>query len=87
VLAPETPLTPQQWQVLLSIWSAVHGFAHLALAGQFDAIAPSGGRATVLRELVSPMLERQLVGLRMTAQAAELAQRPSATRRRRTRRV
>src|SRR5512138_1086771 len=30
------PLDPAQWNALLSIWSVVHGFAHLALAGQFE---------------------------------------------------
>lgn len=30
------PLSPAHWQALLATWSVVHGFAHLALAGQFD---------------------------------------------------
>jgi len=33
---PSLPLSPPQWQALLATWSVVHGFAHLALAGQFD---------------------------------------------------
>lgn len=66
---PGAPLTPAQWQVLLSVWSVVHGFAHLALAGQFDAIEPPGGREAMLRETVAPMLERQLAGLRIAPDA------------------
>ena len=83
-IAPETPLTPGQWQVLLSVWSVVHGFAHLALAGQFDAIAPPGGRASILREIVAPMLDRQLAGLRLSAATNDLAERPRAPRRKRS---
>jgi hypothetical protein len=64
------PLSPGQWQVLLSVWSAVHGFAHLALAGQFAAIAPPQGPESLLRDTVAPMLERQLTGLRLTSEAA-----------------
>lgn len=62
-VAPEPPLAPEQWNALLSIWSVVHGFAHLALAGQFDHIAPSSGREAMLREVVAPMLEQQLAAL------------------------
>lgn len=34
------PLSAAQWHALLATWSVVHGFAHLALAGQFDHVAP-----------------------------------------------
>jgi AcrR family transcriptional regulator len=34
------PLSPAHWQAILSTWSVVHGFAHLALAGQFDHVGP-----------------------------------------------
>lgn len=54
------PLAPAQWTALLAIWSVVHGFAHLALAGQFDAIAGSAGRDAYVLGLVGPMLQQQL---------------------------
>jgi AcrR family transcriptional regulator len=57
------PLLPWQWNALLAIWSVVHGFAHLALAGQFDGFAPTGGREALLRETLAPMLEQQLTAL------------------------
>ena len=63
-VSPETPLTLGRWNALLSIWSVVHGFAHLALAGQFDTFTPPGGREAMLRETLAPMLEAQLVALR-----------------------
>lgn len=73
------PLSPRQWNALLAIWSVVHGFAHLALAGQFDGFAPKGGREALLRETLAPMLEQQLSGLA----AAIGAGRDSRTGRRR----
>jgi AcrR family transcriptional regulator len=92
-VAPGAPLSPAHWQAILATWSVVHGFAHLALAGQFDhvaqaamAAAPAGcanagaatGRAgresrevheareTLLRDILSPLLEQQLRGLLAT---------------------
>ena len=57
------PLAPRQWNALLAVWSVVHGFAHLALAGQFDGFAPAGGREALVRQTLAPMLEQQLAGL------------------------
>jgi len=57
------PLEPAQWLRLLSTWSVVHGFAHLALAGQFDRFAP-GGREALLRTMLAPMLEQLLAPFR-----------------------
>ena len=57
------PLDPGQWNALLSLWSAVHGFANLALAGQFDGLAAGGNREALVRDLLAPMLEQQLAAL------------------------
>ncbi len=62
-VARGTPLAPAQWAALLSIWSVVHGFAHLALAGQFDAMAGPAGREAYVLALVGPMLQHQLDAL------------------------
>jgi len=59
-----TPLAPVQWNALLSLWSVVHGFAHLALAGKFDLFAPGGGREALLRQTLAPMLDQHLVALK-----------------------
>lgn len=78
------PLSPAHWQALLATWSVVHGFAHLALAGQFDhvaegamlaeghAVAGGGRRAreALLREVLAPLLEQQLRGLLTTHEPA-----------------
>lgn len=66
-LGSSAPLAPAHWHALLSIWSVVHGFAHLALAGQFAEFTPSGGQSGLLRETLAPMLEAQLRALRPLA--------------------
>ncbi|MFM9915191.1 MAG: TetR/AcrR family transcriptional regulator [Rhizobacter sp.] len=65
-LPPVAPLAPAQQHALLATWSMVHGFAHLMLAGQFDAQLPPGGRAALVREVVSPMLRQHLAPLQPT---------------------
>ncbi|HEX2542633.1 MAG TPA: TetR/AcrR family transcriptional regulator [Caldimonas sp.] len=57
------PLAPMQRSALMSIWSVVHGFAHLTLAGQLAHVAPPGGRDAMLRGVLAPMLELQLNAL------------------------
>ncbi len=63
-LPAHKPLNATQWQVLLATWSVVHGFAHLALAGQLAPFTPPGGQPGLLRDLVAPMLNRYVLGLR-----------------------
>ncbi|WP_082568638.1 TetR/AcrR family transcriptional regulator [Rhizobacter sp. Root1221] len=63
----DEPLPPLQWQALLAVWSVVHGFAHLALAGQFNAFTPPEGREAMLRATLAPMLDLQLGALRAGA--------------------
>lgn len=53
-----------QLHALRATWSMVHGFAHLMLAGQFDADLPRGGRAALVRQAVAPMLRQHLAALR-----------------------
>lgn len=72
-LAPGAPLAPADELALVATWSVVHGFAHLALAGQFDPRGqpPSptipAARRTLLTQVLAPMLEEQLRGLRVSA--------------------
>lgn len=60
------PLNDAQLHALRATWSMVHGFAHLLLAGQFDAHLPSGprgGRSALVRQTVAPMLRQHLSAL------------------------
>jgi AcrR family transcriptional regulator len=65
-LPPGAPLAPAQQHALRGTWSMVHGFAHLLLAGQFDAQLPRGGRAALVRQAVAPMLRQHLGPLQPT---------------------
>lgn len=60
MLKPDAPLDAAQLHALRATWSMVHGFAHLMLAGQFDADLPLGGRAALVRQTVAPMLRQHL---------------------------
>lgn len=74
-------LDEQQSAALMSIWSVVHGFAHLALAGQFDKRAGEAGREAFVREMVGPMLQQHLEGLVTSARKAAAAGAPKRRRR------
>jgi AcrR family transcriptional regulator len=63
VLTPGAPLDAAQLHALRATWSMVHGFAHLMLAGQFDADLPRSGRAALVRQTVAPMLRQHLAVL------------------------
>jgi AcrR family transcriptional regulator len=56
------PLNAAQWEALVGIWSVVHGYAHLALAGQFNAGAGKTSRGQA-DSAVRAVLQRQLDGL------------------------
>jgi AcrR family transcriptional regulator len=63
------PLGPEQWNALLSLWSVVHGFAHLALAGQLDRFAPDGRLEALVQVMLGPMLDQHLAALSASAGA------------------
>ena len=41
-LAPGAALQGEHWTALVALWSAVHGYAHLAIAGRFDRLGGVG---------------------------------------------
>lgn len=63
-------LSPGRWQALLGIWSVVHGYAHLALAGRFDRFATGGQRRQLLQTVLPGLLQQHLEGLRAVDAAA-----------------
>lgn len=77
-------LSATQFRSLLSVWSVVHGFAHLAIAGQFDRFAAKAGRDTFVRDAVAPMLQTQIAALVATPVVAGAL--PAAARARKARR-
>ncbi|AKJ28360.1 TetR/AcrR family transcriptional regulator [Caldimonas brevitalea] len=67
-IAAGAPLSAQQRAALMAIWSVVHGFAHLMLAGEFDGTLGEGGREAYVDENVGPMLQLHLDGLKLAMQ-------------------
>jgi AcrR family transcriptional regulator len=84
---PGQALEPGQTAALLSIWSVVHGFAHLLIGGQLDQPAGADGRQAFAAAMVGPMLQLQLDGLVHAVKAGAPAKavaakaRPPKTRR------
>ena len=70
------PLGAAQWEALVGIWSVVHGYAHLALAGRFSV---NGEKASCGRAdgAVRAVLQRHLDGL---AALERVGKRPARAR-------
>jgi len=50
--APDRPLDRAVFASVLGAWSLVHGFAHLALDGEFDGLAGEGGRDAFIQAML-----------------------------------
>lgn len=46
-MAPDEALSADAWTALVALWSAVHGYAHLAIAGRFDRLGGVGREAFI----------------------------------------
>ena len=53
----DTELDARASAMMLAAWSAVHGFAHLALSGKFSKLTPEAKSQHLLDELLPEMLE------------------------------
>ena len=62
-VAPGSALNAEQWTALLALWSVVHGYAHLAIAGRFDWMAGAAGREAFVEHTVRPVIETVLRGI------------------------
>lgn len=51
------------WQALTGLWSLVHGYAHLAIAGKLELIAGEGGVERFVQRSLEPILDAALLGL------------------------
>lgn len=56
------PLPAKAWTALLALWSAVHGFAHLTIAGRFDRLAAKRGRVGFVEFALRPVLDGVIQG-------------------------
>jgi AcrR family transcriptional regulator len=59
-LSENQPMTPGAYGALMATWSMVHGFAHLALGGEFDDAASRFGGGPAIVERFLPMTLRYL---------------------------
>ncbi|MGQ9365490.1 TetR/AcrR family transcriptional regulator [Azospirillum sp. ST 5-10] len=55
-VGPDRPLDRPVFATALGAWSLVHGFSHLALAGEFDALAGADGRDAFVRTMLPDVL-------------------------------
>ncbi len=77
-LAADMPMDDRQWNAVVALWSLVHGYAHLAIAGKFEPMGGEDGLEAYVQRSLGPILEASLQGLFGAAAAA-----PRAPRRRR----
>jgi AcrR family transcriptional regulator len=61
-IPPGRPLGDKAWTALLALWSAVHGYSHLTIAGRLDPCAGRGGREAFVGSTLRPVLESVVRG-------------------------
>lgn len=57
---PGIELSPDSFGYLLAVWSIAHGFAHLALGGEFDYIAAARGGKDAILKYFAPLTFKHL---------------------------
>ena len=61
-LPADATLDRSSTALLMLAWSAVHGFAHLALEGQLDGLAGRAGTGAFVQDVLPAMLRAMLAG-------------------------
>lgn len=61
-IAPGKPLEDEAWTALLALWSVVHGYANLAIAGRLEPCAGEKPLAAFVATSLPAVLERVLEG-------------------------
>jgi hypothetical protein len=51
------------WNAVAALWSLVHGYAHLAIAGKFEPYAAEAGLEAFVQRSLGPILDASLKGL------------------------
>jgi adenosylmethionine-8-amino-7-oxononanoate aminotransferase len=62
-LAAVDEMTEQHWNAVAALWSLVHGYAHLAIAGKFEPYAGEIGLEAFVQRSLGPILDASLKGL------------------------
>jgi AcrR family transcriptional regulator len=61
-IPPARPLDDKAWTALLALWSVVHGYAHLTIAGRLDPCAGRGGREAFVASTLRPVVDSVVRG-------------------------
>lgn len=77
-LASIEQMGEQHLNAVAALWSLVHGYAHLAIAGKFEPYAAEAGLETFVQRSLGPILDASLKGL--FGDAAGAAARPRRRR-------
>ncbi len=62
-LAEGAAMDERQWNAAAALWSLVHGYAHLAIAGKFELLVGAGGLQAYVQRSLGPILDATLQGL------------------------
>lgn len=62
-VAETAQTTPAQWNVVTALWSLVHGYAHLAIAGKLDPLCREQGLDAFVAGSLGPILTATIAGL------------------------
>lgn len=77
-LAAVEQMGEPHWNAVAALWSLVHGYAHLAIAGKFEPYAAEAGLEAFVQRSLGPILDASMKGLFGAPRAA-----PQRPRRRR----
>jgi AcrR family transcriptional regulator len=72
------PLPTDVLAALIGAWSLPHGFAHLAIDGQFDHVAGTGSAMQVIEQILEPVMARVPLPVSTAARPALAPDRPRA---------
>lgn len=62
-VADAASMTPEHWNAVTALWSLVHGYAHLAIAGKLDPLCREQGLESFVADSLSPILAATIAGL------------------------
>lgn len=62
-IAEAMSMTPAHWNVVTALWSLVHGYAHLAIAGKLDPLCRGQALKSFVADSLSPILAATIAGL------------------------
>lgn len=78
-LAADAEMDERQWHAVVALWSLVHGYAHLAIAGKFEQFGGAAGLEAFVQRNLGPILDAALLGLFGAVDATPPAPRKRST--------